>query len=126
MKNNTDTTNATAAPAAPAAPAHGAAPVTLECPITRGATTITQLHLRKPKAGALRGINLAELLQLRAEAVMVLLPRITEPPLLKHEVENMEPVDLIACATEVVNFLAPQATLDKAQEAQREAAYLTE
>lgn len=92
----------------------------------RGATTITQLHLRKPKAGALRGINLAELLMLRAESVMVLLPRITEPPLLKHEVESMEPVDLIACATEVVNFLAPQATLEKAQEAQREAAYLTE
>ena len=126
MKNNTDTTNATATPAAPAAPAHGAATVTLEFPITRGATTITQLHLRKPKAGALRGINLAELLMLRAESVMVLLPRITEPPLLKHEVENMEPVDLIACATEVVNFLAPQATLDKAQEAQREAAYLGE
>ena len=126
MKNNTDTTNATATPAAPAAPANTAATVTLEFPITRGATTITQLQLRMPKAGALRGINLAELLQLRAEAVMVLLPRITEPPLLKHEVENMEPVDLIACATEVVNFLAPQATLDKAQEAQREAAYLTE
>ena len=123
MTNQTATTNA---PAAPAAPANTAATVTLEFPITRGATTITQLHLRKPKAGALRGINLAELLMLRAESVMVLLPRITEPPLLKHEVENMEPVDLIACATEVVNFLAPQATLDKAQEAQREAAYLTE
>ena len=123
MTNQTATTNA---PAAPAAPANTAATVTLEFPITRGATTITQLHLRKPKAGALRGINLAELLQLRAEAVMLLLPRITEPPLLKHEVEAMEPVDLIACATEVVNFLAPQATLEKAQEAQREAAYLTE
>ena len=119
MNNQPETT-------APAAPANTAATVTLECPITRGATTITQLHLRKPKAGALRGINLAELLMLRAESVMVLLPRITEPPLLKHEVENMEPVDLIACATEVVNFLAPQATLDKAQEAQREAAYLSE
>ena len=123
MTNQTATTNA---PATPAAPANTAATVTLEFPIARGASTITQLHLRKPKAGALRGINLAELLQLRAEAVMVLLPRITEPPLLKHEVENMEPVDLIACATEVVNFLAPQATLEKAQEAQREAAYLTE
>ena len=119
MNNQPETT-------APAAPANTAATVTLECPITRGATTITQLHLRKPKAGALRGINLAELLMLRAESVMVLLPRITEPPLLKHEVENLEPVDLIACATEVVNFLAPQATLEKAQEAQREAAYLTE
>ena len=123
MTNQTATTNA---PAAPAAPANTAATVTLEFPITRGATTITQLHLRKPKAGALRGINLAELLQLRAEAVMLLLPRITEPPLLKHEVENMEPVDLIACATEVVDFLVPQATLQKAQAAQREAGFLTE
>jgi len=119
MTTKTDTT-------APAAPANTAATVTLECPITRGATTITQLHLRKPKAGALRGINLAELLQLRAEAVMLLLPRITEPPLLKHEVEAMEPVDLIACATEVVDFLVPQATLAKAQAAQKEAAFLTE
>ena len=126
MKNNTDTTNATATPAAPAAPAHGAATVTLEFPITRGATTITQLHLHKPKAGALRGINLAELLMLRAESVMVLLPRITEPPLLKHEVENMEPVDRIACATEVVDFLVPQATLAKAHAAQKEAAFLNE
>ena len=126
MTNQTATTNAPAAPAAPATPANTAATATLEFPITRGATTITQLHLRKPKAGALRGINLAELLQLRAEAVMVLLPRITEPPLLKHEVENMEPVDLIACATEVVDFLVPQATLQKAQAAQREAGYLTE
>ena len=126
MTNQTATTNAPAAPAAPATPANTAATVTLEFPITRGATTITQLHLRKPKAGALRGINLAELLQLRAEAVMVLLPRITEPTLLKHEVENMEPVDLIACATEVVDFLVPQATLQKAQAAQREAGYLTE
>ena len=126
MKNNTDTTNATATPAAPAAPANTAATVTLEFPIARGASTITQLHLRKPKAGALRGINLAELLMLRAESVMMLLPRITEPPLLKHEVENMEPVDLIACATEVVDFLVPQATLQKAQAAQREAGFLTE
>ena len=126
MTNQTATTNAPAAPAAPATPANTAATVTLEFPITRGATTITQLHLRKPKAGALRGINLAELLQLRAEAVMVLLPRITEPTLLKHEVENMEPVDLIACATEVVDFLVPQATLQKAQSAHREAGFLTE
>ena len=118
-------TNKTTTPA-PATPANAAATVTLEFPIVRGATTITQLHLRKPKAGALRGINLAELLMLRAESVMVLLPRITEPPLLKHEVENMEPVDLIACATEVVDFLVPQATLQKAQAAQREAGYLTE
>ena len=57
---------------------------------------------------------------------MLLLPRITEPPLLKHEVQAMEPVDLIACATEVVDFLVPQATLAKAHAAQKEAAFLSE
>ena len=119
-----DMTNKTTTPT-PAAdtPAHAAAAATvmLESPIARGASTITQLHLRKPKAGALRGINLAELLQLRAEAVMVLLPRITEPPLLKHEVENMSPVDLIACATEVVDFLVPAKQLATAKELQAQA-----
>ena len=95
--------------------------VTLEEPIERGATTITTLGLRRPKSGSLRGINLAELLQLRAEAVMVLLPRITEPPLLKHEVENMAPVDLIACATEVVDFLVPAKKLETAKALQAQA-----
>ena len=117
---DTDTTTAQATPAGQQAV------VTLESPIARGTGRITQLQVRKPRAGALRGINLAELLQLRAEAVMLLLPRITEPPLLKHEVEAMEPVDLIACATEVVDFLVPQATLAKAHAAQKEAAFLNE
>ena len=101
--------------------------ITLEEPIERGATTITTLCLRRPKSGSLRGINLAELLQLRAEAVMVLLPRITEPPLLKHEVENMAPVDLIACATEVVDFLVPAKQLEaaKAQQAQAQESLAT-
>ena len=117
---DTDTTTAQATPAGQQAV------VTLDSAIARGTGRITQLQVRKPRAGALRGINLAELLQLRAEAVMLLLPRITEPPLLKHEVEAMEPVDLIACATEVVDFLVPQATLAKAHAAQKEAAFLNE
>lgn len=98
---------------APAARPH--VNVTLETPIQRGAGVIDVVQLRKPLAGALRGINLAELLLLRAEAVMKLLPRITTPTLTQQDVEQMEPADLVACASEVVNFLVPSQQLEKAK-----------
>ena len=125
MTDKTESTTTTAPTATSAAPAGTAATDTLETPIIRGANQITQVHLRRPKAGALRGINLAELLQLRAEAVITLLPRITEPPLLKPEVEGMDPADLIACAQEVVDFLVPKATLEKAAQAMKDAESLS-
>lgn len=115
---NTTSTASTTTEGAAAKPAQAA--VTLESPIQRGATHIELLHLRRPLAGALRGINLAELLNLRAEAVMVLLPRITEPPLTKPEVEKMDPVDLVACALEVVNFLAPAERVEAVKLAQKQ------
>lgn len=108
----TDTSNTT--PGAKAVQAE----VTLETPIPRGTGFITVVTLRKPLAGALRGINLAELLNLRAEAVMRLLPRITTPTLTQQDVEQMEAVDLVACASEVVNFLVPAQQLEKAKATQ--------
>lgn len=86
--------------------------VTLETPIQRGSGVIDVVTLRKPLAGALRGINLAELLTLRAESVMLLLPRITTPTLTREDVATMDSVDLVACATEVVNFLVPARQLE--------------
>lgn len=110
--HNTDATTASTKPAGISDD------ITLQQPITRGNTKIEKIFLRKPKSGALRGINLAELLQLRAEAVMTLLPRISEPPLVAHEVAAMDPVDLIACATEIVNFLVPQQLVDQVKQDQ--------
>ena len=89
--------------------------VTLETPIPRGSGVIDVVTLRKPLAGALRGINLAELLALRAESVMLLLPRISTPTLTREDVAGMDPVDLVACASEVVNFLVPSQQLEKAK-----------
>ncbi|EPD37080.1 phage tail assembly protein [Delftia acidovorans] len=89
--------------------------VTLETPIQRGSGVIDVVTLRKPLAGALRGINLAELLALRAESVMLLLPRITTPTLTREDVAAMDPVDLVACASEVVNFLVPSKQLETAK-----------
>ena len=53
-------------------------PIDLDRPIPRGEGHINSITLRKPDAGALRGIVLSDLLRMEAGAVADLLPRITE------------------------------------------------
>ena len=91
----------------------GVATVELETPIKRGTTEISTLKLRKPNAGALRGVNMAELLQMNVTALQTVLPRITEPTLARHEIDQLEPPDLLNIGIEVAGFFATRA--EKAQ-----------
>ena len=86
--------------------------VPLQTAIVRGSETITTLQLMKPRTGDLRGLLLAELLQMKADTVATLLPRISVPTLAKHEVDDMDPADLVACSMEVAVFLVPKAAMD--------------
>ncbi|WP_265665008.1 phage tail assembly protein [Verminephrobacter aporrectodeae] len=99
---NTQTTDKTSPPTATEAT------VTLRTPILRGEQTISCVTLRKPKAGQLRGLSLTDILQLKVDAVTALLSRISTPTLLRHEVDNLEPEDLVALSTEVVSFFLPK------------------
>ena len=83
--------------------------VTLEEPIQRGNSTITELQLRRPKAGELRGMTLVDVAHLDVLALQKLLPRITVPTLTMQEVGNLELSDLMTMGSEVVNFLAKKA-----------------
>ncbi|PHV51393.1 phage tail protein [Janthinobacterium sp. BJB301] len=83
--------------------------IDLDEPIKRGDTLITSLTVRKPKAGALRGISLIELANLNVSALQIVLPRITEPTLTAHDIANMDPADLLAVGAEVAGFLASKA-----------------
>ncbi|KFA28137.1 tail protein, partial [Xanthomonas vasicola pv. vasculorum NCPPB 1326] len=47
----------------------------------RGEQTITQINVRKPGAGELRGLKLTDVLQLDVTALATLLPRISSPTL---------------------------------------------
>jgi hypothetical protein len=80
--------------------------IELDEPIKRGDTFITSLTVRKPKAGALRGISLIELANLNVSALQIVLPRITEPTLTAHDIANMDPADLLAVGVEVAGFLS--------------------
>ena len=77
--------------------------VTLDQAIQRGDTTITDVQLRKPKAGEMRGLNMADVLQMDVNALTKLLPRITD--LTEKEVNDMDPADLLKAGVVVVGFL---------------------
>lgn len=78
--------------------------ITLDVPLQRGATTIGEVTLRKPNAGELRGINLADLLQLNATAIVTVLPRISQPSLTPPECAQLDPADLMELGTKVAGF----------------------
>ncbi|WP_429118281.1 phage tail assembly protein [Aeromonas hydrophila] len=82
--------------------------VTLDQAIQRGDTTITEIQLRKPKAGEMRGLNMTDVVQMDVNALTKLLPRITTPMLTEAEIGNMDPADLMQLGSEVSTFLVPK------------------
>ncbi|MFC3549447.1 phage tail assembly protein [Lysobacter cavernae] len=85
------------------------ATITLDTPIVRGEQKIESITLRKPTAGELRGIALADLLKLDVGALHVLLPRITAPTLTAQDVGQLDLVDLVAIGSEIVSFFMSRA-----------------
>lgn len=112
MTKQTDTPApvALATPAEPAtSPATDTVTVHLDEPLQRGSGAITQVTLRKPRAGSLRGLNLTDIAQMNVTALQKLLPRISEPTLTEQDVADMSPADLVACGVEVASFLLQKA-----------------
>ena len=84
--------------------------IQLDTPITLpGDKIITEVQVRKPSAGALRGLALSDIFRLQTEVIQTILPRVTEPMIPKHEVGNIDPADLVALGTAVSSFLLPKA-----------------
>lgn len=84
--------------------------ITLDTPIKRGDQTITELTLRKPSSGELRGIALTDLLQMNVTSLTKILPRLTSPALTEQDVGRMDPADLVQCGSQVADFLLPKAS----------------
>ncbi|MGR3435738.1 MAG: phage tail assembly protein, partial [Shimia sp.] len=61
---------------------------------------------RSPKAGELRGVKLAELLQMDVGTVITVLPRVTQPPLNEAQAADLPFADLAALSARLVGFLA--------------------
>lgn len=82
--------------------------VDLDTPLNRGGTPVKQIRVRKPLSGALRGVSLADLLQMDVTALCKVLPRITDPVLTDQELRIMDPADLVQLGSAVAGFLLPK------------------
>lgn len=91
--------------------------ITLESPIIRGETTITELGLRKPDSGALRGASLRGLLDMEVDDIAKVLPRVSEPPLIPAEVSRLDPADLMQAGMVIASFLLPKRMIAEAEAA---------
>jgi len=85
--------------------------VQLDTPIKRGKTEITEIILRKPQSGALRGTRLQAIMDMDVGAMMPVIPRISTPTLTAQEMAELDPADLTALSVEVVTFLLKKSVL---------------
>ena len=76
--------------------------------------TGTEITVRKPGSGELRGLTLMALSQLDVTALHELAPRITSPVILKNC--TMDPADLMQFGGEVMDFLLPKAAKQAASQ----------
>jgi hypothetical protein len=88
--------------------------VVLDEPLVRGNTTITEVELRKPMTGELRGISLSELINLDVNALRKVLPRITSPALTDAEIGRLDPADLLDIGGKVATFLLKKSVKEQA------------
>ena len=86
--------------------------INLDQPIDHGGQAFVTVDLRKPTAGELRGLSLADLLRMEVAALETVIPRISSPVLTKQDVGKMDPADLMQCGVAVADFL-----LQKSQKA---------
>ncbi|MFP3187033.1 MAG: phage tail assembly protein [Paraburkholderia sp.] len=86
---------------------------TLDTPIVRGKQTITEITLRKPSAGELRGTSLSDLVNLDVAALQKVLPRISTPTLTEMDVAAIDPADLVQLGGMFAGFLMPKAMKSK-------------
>ena len=89
--------------------------VVLDEPLTRGETTISEIVVRKPNSGALRGVRLAALIEMDVDSAMLVLPRVTTPALTKSEILMMNPADMMGLTKELVLFLLPKSVITDSQ-----------
>lgn len=78
--------------------------ITLETPIQQGEKEITEITLRKPQAGELRGLSIVELLNMDVQSICILLPRISTPMITKEQAAKMDTVDICQVGGVVANF----------------------
>lgn len=83
-------------------------PVWVDCDFetgfTRGDERILKVRLRKPIGGDLRGLSLKDLMQADIDAIITVLPRISDPIMTAHDAASLEAQDLAEAGGTITGF----------------------
>lgn len=83
--------------------------VDLDYAIKRSSGAIDRLLIRKPNAGALRGVTLMALVQVDVQALRTVLPRVCDPILTPAEINELDPADLLNVGATLASFFMSKA-----------------
>lgn len=78
--------------------------VELETGFTRGDDQIKAIRVRKPKAGELRGLSLQSLISGDVNAMIAIIPRISDPIMTEADAAGLESDDFTEVADAVTGF----------------------
>lgn len=82
--------------------------VQLDEPIVRGDDRISMVKIRRPASGELRGLRLSEIAAFDVNAIIALIPRISQPTLTEAECQRLDVADLAKLTMVIDGFFAPQ------------------
>lgn len=80
--------------------------VKLKTGFKSGKSNITELTIRKPLTGDLRGIKLIDFIELDVDSLAKVLPRVTIPSIEEHEVYSLDLADLSEITKVLAGFLS--------------------
>lgn len=86
-------------------PAPDARKVTLKTPIGEGEGAISEITLRKPRPGEMRGLQLGAIAAGDVGGLIKLIPRIAQPYLSEEQVATLDLADFTSCYEAVMRFL---------------------
>lgn len=89
--------------------------ITLSAPVKVDGKEVSEVSLRCPKTGELRGLMLSSVLQMETSAMLRLLPRITMPPLTESQIADMPPSDFLEMTKAAVLFFMNPSQLAEVQ-----------
>lgn len=79
----------------------------LNTPIKRGDKEIAEITLHKPNVSAMRGVSMRALLDMNVDALLSVLPKVSEPPLHESELNAIDLPDLLQAGVMVASFFLP-------------------
>lgn len=79
--------------------------VEFEVGFKRGDDQITKIRLRKPKGGDLRGLSLKDLMHAEVDAIITVLPRISDPIMTTQDAAGLEAQDIAEAGGTISSFL---------------------